>query len=55
MKDYCGYKYPEGYQGRDTGYLFDMDDITSIYFKGYEDNVEKDYVKKFSDYRKSNS
>jgi len=53
MNDYCGYKYPEGYKGRDSVYIFNMEDITKIYFRGYSDNIEDEYTKKLSDYRKT--
>ena len=44
--DYVGCLYPEGYISSDQIFLFDMEQIDKIYYKGFEDDEEKEFVGK---------
>lgn len=37
MYDYLGVPYPEGYMGNGSSYLFNKENIETVYFRGYED------------------
>lgn len=41
--DYCGCIYPEGYLSSDEVCLFDHDQISEVYFVGFEDEEEKEF------------
>ncbi len=46
--DYYGVMYPEGHVGEDFQYLFNHEDISEIYFKGFEDNERVEFLNKLS-------
>ncbi|WP_252216969.1 DUF4176 domain-containing protein [Clostridium sp. CMCC3677] len=49
--DYSGCAYPKGIMSDDDSYAFNSDQIGKIYFKGYEDENEREYNKQLIDYR----
>lgn len=38
--DYVGCPFPEGYQGANEGYLFNNDQIETVYAVGYQDEEQ---------------
>ncbi len=42
--DYYGVMYPEGHVGENFQYLFNHEDISEIYFKGFEDEERKRFL-----------
>lgn len=44
LYDYMGVPYPEGYMNRDTGLLFNHDNIQEIVFKGYADEERENFI-----------
>lgn len=42
--DYCGCLYPEGYIGGDQVYMFDQDQIDTIYSIGYVDEEQENFM-----------
>lgn len=48
--DYIGVVYPEGNMGQGTQFLFNHDQISEVYFKGYDDEERQEFVKRLTDY-----
>lgn len=46
--DYLGVLYPEGHIGDQFQYLFNHDDISEIFFRGYEDEERNDFLQKLA-------
>ncbi len=46
--DYVGVLYPEGNIGQEYQLLFSHDAIEEIYFRGYENEERKEFIKKLS-------
>lgn len=44
--DYYGVMYPEGHVGENFQYLFNHEDISEIYFKGFEDEERVEFLNK---------
>lgn len=42
--DYVGVPYPEGNMGQDYQYLFNHNDITEVFFRGYEDVERQEFI-----------
>jgi len=42
--DYCGCVYPEGYMNSNNLYLFDEEQIERIYYRGFVDSEQEDFV-----------
>ncbi len=44
--DYYGVMYPEGHVGENFQYLFNHEDISEVYFKGFEDEERVEFLNK---------
>ncbi|GAA0075625.1 hypothetical protein UT300005_00030 [Clostridium sp. CTA-5] len=53
--DYSGCEYPRGFMSPQDSYLFNIDQIEKVYFKGYEDEEEFEYRSKISEEKITNS
>lgn len=42
--DYCGCLYPEGNMGPEYNYLFNNDQVERLYFVGFQDEEEFDFL-----------
>ncbi len=47
--DYCGCLYPEGVINSKQNALFDHNQISKIYFTGYQNNEEKEFKEKLKE------
>ena len=47
--DYIGVLYPEGHIGSDNQYLFNHEDIDTIFFRGYEDTERVEFIQRLSE------
>ena len=52
--DYIGVPYPEGNMGQEYQYLFNHEDIESVYFRGYEDIERQEFIFNLSEFYKAN-
>lgn len=52
--DYIGVMYPEGFLGGNYQFLFNHEDIREVFFRGYEDDERKDFIKRLSEYYAEN-
>ena len=48
--DYCGVVYPEGNIGGETTFLFNSEDIQTVYFRGYEDAERQRFMRNLNEY-----
>ena len=48
--DYCGCLYPEGLLAPDQILVFDHSQIKEIYFKGFQDDEQIDFKKRYIEY-----
>lgn len=48
--DYIGVPYPEGNMGDDYQYLFNHEDIETVYCRGYEDEERAEFMKNLGAY-----
>ena len=48
--DYIGVVYPEGNMGDGTQFFFNHDVIKEVFFRGYEDEERKNFIKKLSEF-----
>ena len=51
--DYSACLFPEGYLGAEEVYLFNQDQIENIYYIGYQDREQIDYMEKISQYKET--
>lgn len=42
--DYIGVPYPEGNMGADFQYLFNHEDVETVYFRGFEDIERQEFI-----------
>ena len=42
--DYIGVPYPEGIVGTEAQFLFEHEDIETVYFRGYEDIERQEFI-----------
>ena len=47
--DYCGCLYPEGFLSADKTLLFNHDQISKVYYLGYQDEEENVFQNKLKD------
>ena len=52
--DYIGVMYPEGFIGGEYQFLFNHEDIETVYFNGYEDEERQNFINNLSSYYKEN-
>ena len=50
--DYLGVLYPEGHIGDDYEFLFYHEDITEVFFRGYENEERKQFIEQLENYYK---
>lgn len=50
--DYIGVLYPEGYLGGEYQFLFNHDDIETIFHTGYEDDERINFIDRLSQHYK---
>ncbi len=55
MYDYSGCLYPEGFLDSEQVLLFNRDQIEKVFFEGYSDDEQKEFMKKLSDFNESMS
>lgn len=48
--DYIGVLYPEGNIGNEGQYLFNHEDIASVFFKGYAEQEREAFINKLEEY-----
>ena len=48
--DYLAVFYPEGFMGGDYQYLFNHEDIDTVFFTGYEDDERQEFIGKLAEY-----
>lgn len=48
--DYCGCLFPSGYESPDQVYLFDHEQVESIYFLGYQDEEQMAFMERVVDF-----
>jgi hypothetical protein len=53
--DYIGVLYPEGFITKEVFFRFNHQDIESIVFKGYENNEQKEFLRKVNEVLKENN
>ena len=53
LYDYIGVMYPEGNMGEGTQFLFNHEDITEIFFKGFEDEERTVFIERLDDFYKN--
>ncbi len=46
--DYIGVMYPEGYLGGEYQFLFNHEDIETIYHRGFEDDEREGFISKLA-------
>lgn len=51
--DYCGLLYPEGYVFENQMFLFDHSQIENVYYLGLNDEENKNFQSKLSEYMKN--
>lgn len=51
--DYIGVPYPEGNMGDDYQYLFQHEDIVSVFHRGYEDSERREFMDRLVAYLES--
>lgn len=47
--DYCGTLFPEGFISSDNIFLFDHDQIDKLFYSGYVDSEQAEFVSKVND------
>jgi len=52
--DYVGVLYPEGFLGGEYQFMFDHADISTVFFKGYEDIERETFIEKLSTFYAEN-
>lgn len=52
--DYSGCLFPEGYLSADKTYLFDEEQIKTVYSNGYEDEEQREYIDYVQEYLDEN-
>lgn len=52
--DYIGVLYPEGNIGAKYQFLFNQQDISEVFFRGYEDEERESFINKLSEVYKEN-
>ena len=53
--DYVGVLYPEGFLGGEYQFMFNHEDISTVYFKGYEDSERDAFIEKLAAFYAENS
>lgn len=48
--DYIGVMYPEGYLGGEYQFLFNHEDIETIYYRGFEDGERGEFISKLAEF-----
>ena len=51
--DYIGVPYPEGHMGQDYQYLFNHDDVETVYFRGFEDVERQEFIYNLTEFYKN--
>ncbi len=54
MYDYCGVFYPEGHIGDEFQYLFNHEDITQVFYRGFEDEEREEFIRKLDEFYREN-
>ncbi len=52
--DYIGVMYPEGNMGLDFQYLFNHEDVETVYFRGFEDEQRPVFLERLKEYYENN-
>lgn len=52
--DYIGVVYPEGNMGEGSQFLFNHNDIESVFFRGYEDEERDNFLEMLNSYFEEN-
>ena len=53
--DYIGVMYPEGNMGEGTQYLFNHNDIDTVFFRGYEDEEREAFITRLQEFYDKNN
>ncbi len=51
--DYLGLFYPEGFVGQAANFLFQADDIREVFYRGYENLEQEEFLSKLEAYYKT--
>lgn len=51
--DYVGVPYPEGNMGQDYQFLFNHEDVESVYFRGFEDVERQEFIFNLTEFYKN--
>lgn len=53
--DYIGVPYPEGNMGQDHQYLFYHNDITQVFYRGFEDIERQSFIQSLTEFYEEES